>query len=355
MGSTTSFLRYRVGPRAHRRLLADGLGPQTVAGLLGPASGPKWLALAGLDRAILDSGLLEPSAGRPPVQLLGASAGAWRMLAYATAQPLDALQRLEDGYIGQVFTRRHTARQISDRYRELLRHVAGPCLSTVLDGGAGRDLAIVTSRIRGLRSRPGMAVLLLAAAALHLATPRATDWLFERVLFHSSPQRARRPLGGRLVSLTEDNLLAAVLASGSVPFYLQAVEDLPGAPRGAYIDGGLTDYHVNATTLPDIDGVWLLPHYWHHVVPRWLDKGRRHRDLSSQQAQDVLQIYPTTAFVAGLPDGRLPDREDFKIFADRPQDRMRRWRQVVRRSELLGAELTKDLASGAWCDKLEAW
>ena len=354
MPTQPSWLRYRVGPRAHRRLLADGLGPQTLGGLLGPASGPKWLALAGLDRAILQSGWLQRPPGRPPVQLLGASAGAWRMLAYATAQPAAALGRLQDGYIGQAFTKEHTAAQISDRYRTLIREVAGERLDAVLTGSAC-DLAIVTSRIRGLRSRAGMTVSLLTAAALHWVTPRGTDWLFERVLFHSRPRRAKTPRGGRLVQLDENNLLEAVLASGTVPFYLQTIEDLPGAPAGAYIDGGLTDYHVNAATMPETDGIWLLPHYWRRVVPRWLDKGRQRRDLTAQQAQDVLQLYPSDAFVASLPSGQLPDREDFKTFADRPQIRMQRWREVVARSELLGAELLRDVETGAWRDKLEVW
>ena len=36
-----------------------------------------------------------------------------------------------------------------------------------------------------------------------------------------------------------------MLASCSIPFWLDAVHDIPGAPRGAYWDGGITDYHLH--------------------------------------------------------------------------------------------------------------
>jgi hypothetical protein len=40
-------------------------------------------------------------------------------------------------------------------------------------------------------------------------------------------------------------LHARLQASCSIPVLLQAVHDIPGAPRGAYWDGGITDYHLH--------------------------------------------------------------------------------------------------------------
>lgn len=352
---STEYLRYRVGHVARRRLLDGGLQGASLGGLIGPASGPKWLGLVGLDRALLASGILEPVAGRAPLQLLGASAGAWRMLAYASADPVAALGRLQDGYIGQIFSRRDTAAEISACYRRLMGQVVGDSAGSVL-GESPFDLAILTCRVRGVRSRPAMAVSLLTAAALHTVTSRGTDWLFERVLFHSRPQRLGPPHRGRLATLTEDNLLNAVLASGTVPFYLESVADLAGAPAGAYIDGGLTDYHPAPMATEGIDEeVWLLPHYRRRVVPRWMDKRRPSRDLRGKAAAQVLQIYPNDAFIASLPGGCLPDREDFKTFVDAPEERISRWQEVARRSDQLGEELLRDMESGRWADKLEAW
>jgi hypothetical protein len=45
--------------------------------------------------------------------------------------------------------------------------------------------------------------------------------------------------------LSEANFNAALQASCSIPFVLQAIHDIPGAPPGAYWDGGITDYHLH--------------------------------------------------------------------------------------------------------------
>ena len=49
----------------------------------------------------------------------------------------------------------------------------------------------------------------------------------------------------RRVALAADNLGPAILASGSIPFVLQPVHHIAGAPRGAYWDGGITDYPLH--------------------------------------------------------------------------------------------------------------
>jgi hypothetical protein len=56
---------------------------------------------------------------------------------------------------------------------------------------------------------------------------------------------ATRDYRTRQVPLSEANFNAALQASCSIPFVLQAVHDIPGAPPGAYWDGGITDYHLH--------------------------------------------------------------------------------------------------------------
>ncbi len=46
-------------------------------------------------------------------------------------------------------------------------------------------------------------------------------------------------------TLAADNLGPAILASGSIPFVLQPMHHIAGAPRGAYWDGSITDYHLH--------------------------------------------------------------------------------------------------------------
>lgn len=62
----------------------------------------------------------------------------------------------------------------------------------------------------------------------------------------------------------------AVRASCSIPFVLDAVHDIAGAPRGAYC----MDYHMHLDYLASQtgQGVVLYPHFQKAVVPGWLDK-----------------------------------------------------------------------------------
>ncbi len=132
-----------------------------------------------------------------------------------------------------------------------------------------------------------------------------------------------------------------------------AVRDPPGAPAGAYVDGGLTDYHLNQRYVEPGEGVVLLPHYRREVLARWLDKRKPSRALPADVTADLLQIYPSAEFFARLPDGRIPDREDFRRFAGRPEVRIERWRTAVAESEALGEELLADLESGCLPDLVE--
>src|SRR5690606_19314088 len=111
-------------------------------------------------------------------------------------------------------------------------------------------LHIVTSRGRHLLGRQGPVRTPLgyfgafAANALHRKALGA--WL-ERVVFSSlaadSAQAATLPFGvddfcTRQVALSEANFMDALQASCSIPFLLNAVHNIKGAPPGAYWDGG---------------------------------------------------------------------------------------------------------------------
>ncbi len=341
-----SLLRYRAGPRALERLRRQGLGPGAIRAVVGIASGPRWLALAGLDRALLSTDLLSGER----ILLAGASAGAWRMLAFAARDPEAAHRRLEGGYVEQVFEKGDTPADVSRAYRRLLEEVIAGDADHIL-GHPVFDLAIHTVRARAGGRRAGLLASLLAAGALNLATARATGLFFERVLFHSRPSPFPA-FDGRLAVLDRDNLLPAARATGTVPYYLEPVRDIPGAPRGAYVDGGLADYHLRQTYVQAGAGIVLLPHYRRRILPRWLDQFRASRRPAAEATADVLQVYPSPAFVDGLPDAHVPDRHDFKRFAADPRERIRRWREVVAASEALGEQFLADLDSGRLIDRV---
>ena len=93
----------------------------------------------------------------------------------------------------------------------------------------------------------------LAAFLTNVLHRKAMGAWLERVVF-SSPDAdgacAALPFGvgdyrTRQVPLNAANFMSALQASCSIPFVLQAVHDIAGAPRGAYWDGGITVYHMH--------------------------------------------------------------------------------------------------------------
>ena len=81
-------------------------------------------------------------------------------------------------------------------------------------------------------------------------------------------------------------------------------------------------------------------------MPNWFDRYQPRRRPSAEALECLLQIYPSPEFVAGLPGGRIPNRDDFMLFMDDPQLRIRRWREASAASERLGEQLLDDLEHG---------
>jgi predicted acylesterase/phospholipase RssA len=156
----------------------------------------------------------------------------------------------------------------------------------------------------------------------------------------------------RQIQLTEANFNPALQASCSIPFVLRAVHDIPGAPPGAYWDGGITDYHLHldyAHAPRDESntgaGLVLYPHFQKAVVPGWLDKGLPWRHRSSAFLDNMLVLAPDPAWVATLPNGKLPDRTDFTRYGNDVAARAQVWNQAVAASQQLAEEF------GRWLER----
>jgi len=146
----------------------------------------------------------------------------------------------------------------------------------------------------------------------------------------------------RELALTEDNLCPAVLASCSIPFWLKAVHDIPGAPAGAYWDGGITDYHLHLNWTVPAQGperaIVLYPHFQKNVVPGWLDKALKWRHGATPYLDNTLVLAPNPEWVKTLPNGKLPDRKDFMTYDRDLAGRVKVWNAAARASLQLADE-----------------
>ena len=150
--------------------------------------------------------------------------------------------------------------------------------------------------------------------------------------------------------LTADNFKPALLASCSIPFVLKAVHDIPGGPPGAYWDGGITDYHLHWNYRSMGKGLVLYPHFQQQVVPGWLDKVLKHRHRATPWLDNVIVLAPQAEWVKSLPDGKLPDRTDFKRYGADFAGRVKAWSRAVDEGERLAGDWNDWLASGAPAD-----
>jgi hypothetical protein len=144
----------------------------------------------------------------------------------------------------------------------------------------------------------------------------------------------------RQFPLVQANFYAALQASCSIPFVLNAVNDVAGAPLGSYWDGGLTDYHCHmnyAGKLRD-DEIVLVPHFQQHLIAGWLDKSLKWRHKSTAFLDNVVVLAPTTEWTRTLPNSKIPDRQDFHIYADNFAGREKAWNGAVDQSHQLVQE-----------------
>jgi hypothetical protein len=337
-------LLVHAGPRALSLLRQRPIAPADVGAIPAAAGGPKGLVLSGLDRFIFGRWLPESS---QTVHLLGASIGAWRMATACLPEPAQGFAQLADDYIRQDYQhapgKPPTPRHVSEVFGAKLAERFGGREAQVL-GHARFRLHVFTSRGHRLlhrESRWRTPLGYAAAFAANAVSRRAMGGWLERVVFSDPRDALPLHLGdfrSQVVPLDAANLQPALLASCSIPFWLDAVHDIPGAPKGAYWDGGITDYHLHLDYASMPQGLVLYPHFQKSVVPGWLDKALKHRHRATAHLDNVVVLSPNPAWVATLPGGKLPDRADFKRYGDDLPARMAAWSRAVAESERLAEE-----------------
>ncbi len=366
-------LRLYAGPRALAHIREHGLRPEHVGVIPGAAGGPKGLILGALDRFIFGDWLAHSA---HPVHLVGASIGAWRMATACLDQPVKAFERLERDYIAQHYElqpgqKRPTADFVSEQFGLSLKSFYGGRVQEVLNHPKYR-LHIVTSRGRhmlGREHRWATPLGYLGAFITNGVQRKAMGAWLERVVF-SSPD-AKLPFRSldyktRQVTLSEENFQPALQASCSIPFVLRSVHNIPGAPPGAYWDGGITDYHLHLDYAPeliaaraqihwakdrndaqngtfsalsgDVGSLVLYPHFQKSVVPGWLDKGLKWRHKATPFLDNMVLLAPDADWIKTLPNGKLPDRTDFTRYGNDLQARIKAWSSAANAGRQLADE-----------------
>ncbi len=340
-------LRIYAGPKALAHIRANGLKPEHIDVIPGAAGGPKGLILGPLDRFLFGEWLPQSN---QPIDLVGASIGAWRMSTACLNTPVESLLRLEHDYIHQHYDvpagqKRPTAQQVSEEFGRSLQAFYGGRITEVLQHPRYR-LHVVTSRGKHILQHEHSLLTPLGYAGAFLSNMVQRPWMgawLERVVFSSANALPFNPndFATQQFALTEHNFMQAVQASCAIPFILQAVHDIKGAPKGAYWDGGITDYHLHL----NYKGLVLYPHFQQAVVPGWLDKSLKWRHKATAFLDNTIVLAPNPEWVKTLPNGKLPDRTDFFTYGSDLSARVKVWNTAVAQSQQLVDEFS------AWLSK----
>ncbi|MBW2558541.1 MAG: hypothetical protein JRD69_06900 [Deltaproteobacteria bacterium] len=338
------------GENVYEVIQAGGFDFDRVTTYVGAATGPRWLVASGFDLSLLENGVL---GNNRPVALAGASASAMRFAAWVHPEPEKSYRGLIDAYISMNFTRKDKPEEILQSLRDLIdSYIDDDAIQFALTSKKYR-LAIITARARGLASSDVRWLQGLAIGTgfvCNALNRRMIHSFFQRVVFHNSPIPPPFCLDndfrGQAVALNKVNFKHALLASSAIPLAVAGVRDIYGAPNGTYRDGGLTDYQLNQKYAGEKGSITLMFNHQERIIPAWLDKRLKSRRPQERYLEDLLMVCPSDEFIRKLPYNRVPDRRDFKMYADNHSKRMRSWRQVVETSKHLGEEFLELVESG---------
>lgn len=380
-----SILQIQAGRHALAHIREHGLTPDDIRAVFGASGAAKWLAICGLDRAIFGSWL---SRSQSPIAVLGTSVGAMKLAAAVQPDCQVRLAEFASRYVEQRYDGRPTAAAVerqtdaviaaalgADGEQQLLRsdryqfhcgavHVSGPLAAAGQRTQARGMVGLAASALRGKKSlRRQLTRVIFSSAATNAGDPerRPADVRF--------PIASQDGMDTLHVPLDATNVRSALLASGAIPVYLNAVHlqqpadsvivssnrnDYQGRRPDQQLvlrDGGLLDYHPVPWNLSDNrHGLVLYPHFYSRLTECWFDKFYRWRRVSADRLQNVILVSPSPEFVRTLPGGQIPDRRDFIRFQDRDELRMKRWREAIARSEELGTAWMEIAERGDWAE-----
>lgn len=345
MSQTELDFHIYAGQEALQHIKDHGLNKDDISMLLGASSGPKWLVLHGFDDYLIQQFENRDSS----LDLLGTSAGAWRMACYAQDNAKAAHDRLTEAYIEQSYSEKPSGDEILASCRNMVNQMLGDSGSReVLEHPTSR-LHLITTQCHGLaanQKRLWQGIGFAVAAFGNVISRKSLGLHFTRIVMHHPQQKppliSSRDLPSRYHSMEADKVADSILSTGCIPVLTKGVENIAGA--GLYQDGGITDYGFDLPFKPET-GFVLYPHFSQRPAPGWFDKSLKWRKPNHDNYSRTILLVPKDSFVEALPYGKIPDRNDFVKLED--EERKKYWQIVVEKSQVFSQQL-KQMKAEDW-------
>lgn len=323
------------GKTAAKIINEQGFKPELFTSFLGASGGPKWFTLFGLDKYIFAEFFKHRTQA---LNLIGSSAGAFRAACFAQNDPVAAIERLAKSYSQTRYSNnKPTPNEITAKARALLEDVFGDDGVNEIINNPLFKAHFIVAKSNGFIASEHKLIQLLGLSKsymLNRVNRKLLGSQYERFIFgapnsHLSITDSYN-FKTQNITLTQTNLKDALLASGSIPLVMQGIKNIAGSPQGMYRDGGIIDYHFDLKI--NNPGLILYPHFNSEPKAGWFDKNLK-RKVSPQNYDNVVMITPSKQFVASLPYGKIPDRNDFTALdAD---TRIKYWNTVFSETEKL--------------------
>ena len=331
------------GKTAAKIINEQGLKPELFSSFLGASGGPKWFTLFGLDKYIFGEFFKNHS---QPLNLIGSSAGAFRSACFAQNDPVAAIERLATSYSQTRYSsNKPTPAEITLKARALLEDVFGNNGVAEIINNPVFKAHFIVAKSNGFIGSENKLLQLMGLSKSYMLNRVNRKYLgsqYQRFIF--GPATSDLSITDsynfktQKIALTQNNLKEALLASGSIPLVMQGIKNIAGTPVGMYRDGGIIDYHFDLKI--NNPGLILYPHFNSDPKAGWFDKNLK-RKVSPLNYDNVVMITPSKEFIAGLPYGKIPDRNDFTdLDAD---TRIKYWNTVFSETERLAEAFDEKL------------
>jgi hypothetical protein len=333
-------LEIYAGKTALKIIEEYGFKEELFTNFLGASGGPKWFTLFGLDKYLFGEFFKNRL---KPLNLIGSSAGAFRAAALCQKNPVEAIKRLAYEYAHTKYSKNPTPNEISANAIDIISTLFGKHgAKEVIENKRFRAHFLV-AKCNGLTAfdnKLAQGTGLFSSMLLNKIDRRLLNQQYQRCIFKQPNSELSIDDPYRFQStyhdLTEGNIKAAVLASGSIPLIMSGVKNIQGSEPGTYRDGGIIDYHfdfsLNKST-PNIEhALTLYPHFTSVPKAGWFDKKSKRKVLKTNYDNTVL-LSPSAKFVSSLPYHKIPDRTDFTNMDT--TKRIAYWKIVLKETEVL--------------------
>ena len=338
----------KAGSFALDHMKKKGLSPGDISVIPAAAGGPKWIALYAFDKYLLSNWFHER---QTPLHLVGASAGAWRMLCYTLPDSLDAMDRFLKGYVEQWYEVKPTPEELTHMLEGLLSDILGERGANSLLEEKMERLYVISTQTRFRKKKNSQYRRSFLKIALKNSVSR--KWLqseVDRIVFtNSGHQNLIIDDGFKTTYLpfTDENMVSALRSTGTIPMMMNPVDGVGTVP-GLFWDGALIDYHIGLDY--QSDGLIFYPHFSDRIIEGWFDKFLPWRKFQDKVLDRMILVTPSKAFIDSWPDSKLPDRKDFETYFSDNDRRISNWYEVAARGKEMAEEFHAYWQSGKLLD-----